>query len=60
MGAPKVKAGTVIAGRYKLVAPLSRGGMGSVWRAEHMALGSPIAIKPCSSGCTAATKGGVP
>ena len=45
MGAPKVKPGTVIAGRYKLVAPLSRGGMGSVWRAEHIALGSPIAVK---------------
>ncbi len=45
MGAPKVKAGTVIAGRYRLVAPLSRGGMGSVWRGEHIALGSPIAIK---------------
>jgi serine/threonine protein kinase len=45
MGAPKVKAGTVIAGRYRLVAPLSRGGMGSVWRAEHLSLGSPIAIK---------------
>ena len=45
MGIPKVKVGTVIAGRYRLVAPLSRGGMGSVWRAEHLALGSPIAIK---------------
>jgi serine/threonine-protein kinase len=45
MGAPKVKAGTVIAGRYRIVSALSRGGMGSVWRAEHLALGSPIAIK---------------
>ncbi|MEZ4315771.1 MAG: protein kinase, partial [Polyangiaceae bacterium] len=45
MSAPKVKAGTVIAGRYELVAPLSRGGMGSVWRAKHLALGSPIAVK---------------
>src|SRR5262245_38643981 len=45
MGAPKINAGTVIAGRYRLVAPLSRGGMGSVWRAEHLSLGSPIAIK---------------
>jgi eukaryotic-like serine/threonine-protein kinase len=45
MAPPKVKAGTVIAGRYRLVAPLSRGGMGSVWRAEHLSLGSPIAVK---------------
>ncbi len=45
MATRKVKAGSVIAGRYRLVAPLSRGGMGSVWRAEHLSLGSPIAVK---------------
>lgn len=45
MGAPNVKAGTVIAGRYRLIAQLSKGGMGSVWRAEHLSLGSPIAVK---------------
>ncbi len=45
MGSVTVKVGTVIAGRYRLVAPLSRGGMGSVWRAEHISLGSPIALK---------------
>jgi eukaryotic-like serine/threonine-protein kinase len=45
MGARQVSVGTVIAGRYRLTAPLSRGGMASVWRAEHLALGSPIAIK---------------
>src|SRR5690349_1329815 len=37
--------GRVIAGRYRLVSQLGRGGMGSVFRAEHMALSSPVAIK---------------
>jgi serine/threonine-protein kinase len=39
------EAGTVILGRYRLEAILRRGGMGSVWRAEHLQLKSPIAIK---------------
>jgi len=37
--------GKVIAGRYKLTAQLGQGGMGSVWKAEHLTLGSPVAIK---------------
>ncbi|MET0412288.1 MAG: protein kinase [Polyangiaceae bacterium] len=37
--------GTVFAGRYKLLSPLARGGMGSVWRAEHVALDCEVAIK---------------
>jgi serine/threonine protein kinase len=32
-------------GRYRLESLLRRGGMGSVWRAEHLKLKSPIAIK---------------
>jgi serine/threonine-protein kinase len=32
-------------GRYRLEALLRRGGMGSVWRAEHLQLKSPLAIK---------------
>jgi serine/threonine-protein kinase len=31
--------------RYRLVRPLARGGMGSVWRAEHLTLFSEVAIK---------------
>jgi serine/threonine-protein kinase len=35
----------VIAGRFRLVAKLGSGAMGSVWRAEHLTLGSPVAVK---------------
>jgi len=37
--------GTTILGRYRLDSILGRGGMGSVWRAEHVQLRSPVAIK---------------
>ena len=37
--------GTVILGRYRLHSVLGRGGMGSVWRAEHLQLRSPVAVK---------------
>lgn len=38
-------AGQILAGRYRLVSPLGRGAMGEVWKAEHTALGAPVAIK---------------
>jgi eukaryotic-like serine/threonine-protein kinase len=37
--------GMVLAGKYALVSKLGQGGMGSVWRAEHVQLRSPVAIK---------------
>ena len=37
--------GTVIAGKYRLESPLARGGMGSVWTARHVLLGTRLAIK---------------
>ena len=37
--------GRVIAGRYRLAAQLGQGGMGSVWRADHLTLRSPVAVK---------------
>ena len=37
--------GTVIAGKYRLDRPLARGGMGSVWVAEHLQLAAPVAVK---------------
>ena len=37
--------GTVLASKYALRSKLGQGGMGSVWRAEHLQLRSPVAIK---------------
>jgi serine/threonine-protein kinase len=35
----------VIAGKYRLIAKLSKGGMGAVWRAQHLELDCPAAVK---------------
>jgi len=37
--------GTVIADRYRLDEPLVRGAMGTIWRAEHLRLRAPVAVK---------------
>jgi eukaryotic-like serine/threonine-protein kinase len=39
------EAPRLIGGRYRLGACIGRGGMGSVWRAEHVTLGAPVAVK---------------
>ena len=37
--------GKVLEGRYMLREHLGDGGMGSVWRSEHVKLGTPVAVK---------------
>src|SRR6185436_19540127 len=38
-------AGMLIADRYRLEEPLFRGAMGTIWRAEHVRLKAPVAVK---------------
>ncbi|HYQ26475.1 MAG TPA: protein kinase, partial [Polyangiaceae bacterium] len=40
-----MQLGRIIAGKYCLLHELGRGGMGSVWVAEHISLRSQVAIK---------------
>jgi CheY-like chemotaxis protein len=43
--APMLKAGSLIAGRYRLDAPIGSGKMGTVWRARHTELDIDVALK---------------
>jgi serine/threonine-protein kinase len=36
---------SILAGKYRLLSQIGRGGMGSVWKAEHLDLCAPVAIK---------------
>jgi len=40
-----VEVGTVVCGRYKIVEAIGRGGMGIVYRVEHVHTGEPLALK---------------
>ncbi|HEX9637928.1 MAG TPA: serine/threonine-protein kinase [Acidobacteriota bacterium] len=44
------RLGRVLAGKYRLDAFISSGGMGSVYRATHLMLGKPVAIKVIQPG----------
>jgi eukaryotic-like serine/threonine-protein kinase len=42
---PDFSAGDVFANRYRMIARVGRGGMGDVWRADDLVLGTPVALK---------------
>jgi serine/threonine-protein kinase len=41
----ELAAGAMIGGKYQLERPVSRGGMGSIWAARHLQLGTLVAVK---------------
>ncbi len=53
MSATRFGPGTEIAGRYRLDELLGKGGMGEVWRAEHLTLHAGVAIKLIDPAATA-------
>ncbi len=44
-GTPDPRVGVVLQERYRIIAPLGSGTMGSVYRGERLQLGRPVAIK---------------
>jgi len=44
-GAPRLGPGAVLDGRYRIQSLLGEGGMGTVWRAQHLRIGRPVAVK---------------
>jgi len=44
-GASRFTPGAVLAGRYRIVSLLGKGGMGEVYRGEDLKLGAPVALK---------------
>ncbi len=40
-----MREGSTLAGKFRLISLLGRGGMGEVWRADHLGLKAPVAVK---------------
>jgi len=53
---PMIEAGSIVGGKYRLVSLVAQGGMGSVWRAEHIDIGSVVAIKLIDPSMTASAE----
>ena len=47
---PVYTQGTVIGGRYRLIRQVGEGGMATIWEAEHLTLGSSVAVKFLQTG----------
>ncbi|HTV22023.1 MAG TPA: serine/threonine-protein kinase [Polyangiaceae bacterium] len=45
--------GIILGGKYRLISEIGRGGMGSVWRAEHLGWEAPVALKVMNRDITA-------
>jgi serine/threonine protein kinase len=45
MAIEQIEPGRVLAGRYKLEQRMGEGGFGAIWRAEHLVLAAPVAVK---------------
>ena len=45
MATEELQTGTLLNERYQIVRPLGRGGMGTVYLAEHVRLNAPVAVK---------------
>jgi serine/threonine protein kinase len=45
MAETALQEGHILAGRYRLESRLGAGGMGAIWRAQHLVLNAPVAVK---------------